>query len=599
METRNLAATIHEQAKKYENRTQKALFYKEGDEWKGISWKEFGERIDNAAKGLLELGAKENDMIAIYSSNRPEWVISDYAIMSIRCSTVAIYASNTAEQAEYIVDDARCKIIFVDDQFQYDNVMKFYKGNSKVGYVIVYSRSVEIDANDNNIMYIEDLYELGRRSNQDEELQRRLNAVTTDDIMSVIYTSGTTGDPKGAMHSHRSFFVEIDALNSRFPMGEDDIEVVFLPLSHVYEKASSYWIHSRGATQYFCSDTNKIVEYFGEIRPTYMCGVPRLFEKMYAAIYAKMEKAGGVKKNIFDWGIEVGKQYEFAKFRGEKISAALEFKHKIAFKLVLSTVRELLGGRLNFFSAGGAPLAKEIEEFFFGANIFIAQGYGLTETAPMGSCNAPKDFKFGTAGRPIDGNHIKIADDGEILIKGDNVFKGYWNKPEATAEAMTEDGYFKTGDIGMIDEDGFLKITDRKKDIIITANGKNIAPQLIESRIGQDYYFEQMVVFGDKEKYLTALIVPAYAALEEYAKDKGIAYNDINDLLTKPQIIKLYADRIEGQSKDLAHHEKIIKFKLLDKPFTVENGEMTPSNKIKRKIIAQHYQDVIEKMYKE
>jgi long-chain acyl-CoA synthetase len=303
MQTENLAATIHAQVKKYADRAENALYYKEGDEWKGISWKDFGERIDNAAKGLLELGARENDMIAIYSSNRPEWVISDYAIMSIRCATVAIYATNTSEQAEYICDDARVKIIFVDDQTQYDNVMKFYKGNSKVGYIIVYSKSIEIDKNDKNIMYIDDLYELGKKSSQEAELQKRLAAITPDDIMSVIYTSGTTGDPKGAMLCHKSFFVEIEALNSRFPMGENDIEVVFLPLSHVYEKASSYWIHSRGATQYFCSDTNKIVEYFGEIRPTYMCGVPRLFEKMYAAIYAKMEKAGGLKKNIFDWGI--------------------------------------------------------------------------------------------------------------------------------------------------------------------------------------------------------------------------------------------------------------------------------------------------------
>ena len=265
--------------------------------------------------------------------------------------------------------------------------------------------------------------------------------------------------------------------------------------------------------------------------------------------------------------------------------------------MVLSTVRELLGGRLNFFSAGGAPLAKDIEEFFFAANIFIAQGYGLTETAPMGSCNSPSDFKFGTAGRPIDQNDIKIAEDGEVLIKGDNVFKGYYGKPEATREAMTEDGYFKTGDIGEIDEDGFLKITDRKKDIIITANGKNIAPQLIESRVGQDYYVEQMVVFGDKQKFLTALIVPSFTALEEYAKSKGIAYQDISDLVTKPEIIKLYADRIEGQSKDLAHHEKIVKFTLLDHLFTVENDEMTPSNKLKRRVIAQKYDDVVQKMY--
>lgn len=595
----NLAATIHAQVKKYADRTENALYYKEGEVWKGISWREFGERIDNAAKGLLELGAGEGDMIAIYSSNRPEWVISDYAIMSIKCATVAIYATNTWEQAEYIVNDARCKIIFVDDQTQYDNVMQFFKGHNHLGHIIVFSQSVKIDPGDDHVMYIDDLYELGKKSDRENELQQRMDAITADDVMSVIYTSGTTGDPKGAMLNHKCFFVEIEALNSRFPMGENDIEVVFLPLSHVYEKASSYWMHAQGATQYFCSDTNKIVEYFGEIRPTYMCGVPRLFEKMYAAIYAKMEKAGGIKKSIFDWGIKTGKQYEFARYRGEKTSPALNLKYKLAYKMVLSTVRELLGGRLNFFSAGGAPLSREIEEFFFAANIFIAQGYGLTETSPMGSCNAPKDFKFGTAGRPIGGNQVVIAEDGEVLIKGDNVFKGYWNKPEATADAMTEDGFFKTGDIGEIDPDGFLKITDRKKDIIITANGKNIPPQLIESRICQDYYFEQLVVFGDKQKYITALIVPAFPALEEYAADKGIAYQSIGELLKKPEIIQLYRDRIDSQSTDLAHHERIQKFTLLEHPFTVENGEMTPSNKIKRKIIGQHYAAAIESMYAE
>lgn len=599
MQSENLAAMIHSQVRKYADRKQNALHYKEGDEWKGISWKEFGERIDNAAKGLLELGAKEGEMIAIYSENRPEWVICDYAIMSIKCATVAIYATNSAEQAEYIVDDSRSKIIFVDGQYQYDNVMKFYKGNTKIGRVIVFDKSVKIDENDEHIMYIDDLYELGRKSNQDEELQRRLNSITSEDVMSVIYTSGTTGDPKGAMLCHQNFLTEIEALNSRFPMGENDIEVVFLPLSHVYEKASSYWIHSRGATQYFCSDTNKIVEYFSEVRPTYMCGVPRLFEKMYATINARMEQAGGVKKKLFDWGIEVGKEYEYAKIRGEKISSALEFKHKIAHKLVLSKIRDLLGGRLNFFSAGGAPLAKEIEEFFFAANIFIAQGYGLTETSPMGSCNCPAYFKFGTVGKPIEQNHIKIAEDGEILIKGPNVFKGYFNRPEATKEAMTEDGYFKTGDIGEIDEDGYLRITDRKKDIIVTANGKNVAPQLIESRVGQDYYVEQIAVFGDKRKYLTALIVPAFPALEEYAKAKGITYKDYSDLVKKPEIIQLYRDRIDGQSKDLARHEKIAKFTLMDHPFTIEEGTMTPSNKLKRKVIAQKYADIIDKMYEE
>lgn len=399
----NLAQMIHSQVQKYSDE-KKALCYKEGDQWKGISWKEFGESIDNAAKGLLELGAEENGMLSIYSGNRPEWTICDYAIMSIKCATVSIYATNTSEQAEFIVNDAKTKIIFIDDQFQYDNVMKFFNGSDTLTHIIVFNKSIKID-NNKNIMYLEDLYELGRKSNLADLLQKRMDSITSDDIMSVIYTSGTTGDPKGAVHTHKSFFVEFDALNKGFPMGEEDIELVFLPLSHVYGKCSLYWIHSKGATQYFCYDTNKIVEYFQEVKPTYMVGVPRLYEKMYAAIYANVEKSSGFKKNMFAWGIETGKKYRFAERRGEKIPLSLKMQHAIAYKLVLQKVRDLLGGRLNFFSAGGAPLARDIEEFFFAANIFIAQGYGLTETAPMGSFNSPTDFKFGTVGKPIVGNH--------------------------------------------------------------------------------------------------------------------------------------------------------------------------------------------------
>lgn len=595
MEVKNLALMIHEQVSKYSDK-KNALFYKEGNEWVGISWKEFGNRIDNAAKGLLELGVGEKELVAIYSGNKPEWTICDYAIMSVKGSTVAIYATNTAEQAEFIVNNAKIKIIFVEGKSQYDNVMSFFKGNKTLKTVIVYDKSVKIDKN-KNVMYLDDLYEIGKKSKKGDVLKKRLKSGTPDDISTIIYTSGTTGDPKGAMLAHKSFFIEMDALNNGFPMGENDIELVFLPLSHVYGKCSLYWVHSKGGTEYFCTDTNKIVEYFQEVRPTYMVGVPRLYEKMYTAIYANIEKASPLKKKIFAWGIETGKKYRYAEIEGKSISPILKIKHSIAFKLVLSNIRNLLGGRLNFFSAGGAPLGKEIEEFFFAANIFIAQGYGLTETAPCGSFNIPSAFKFGTVGKPIAGNQIKIAEDGEILIKGDNVMKGYFGNPAATKEVMTKDGYFMTGDIGIIDEDGFLKITDRKKDIIVTANGKNVAPQGIESKIGQDFYVEQVVIIGDKQKYLTALIVPSFDALKDYAKGKGISFNSNEDLIKNPAIIEFYKGRIEEKSKGIAHFEQIQKFTLLAEPFSIERGEITPTMKIKRKVIAANFKDVIKNMY--
>ncbi len=595
MKVKNLALMIHEQIAKY-GAGKNALYYKDGDNWLGISWKDFGDRIDQAAMGLLELGVKEKELVAVYSGNRPEWVIADYAIMSSKGSTVAIYATNTADQAEYIVNDAGIKVIFVDDQFQYDNVMKFFKGNKTLKKIIVFSNSVKIDK-DKNIMYMDDLYTLGKKSGKEKELQKRLDSASADDISTIIYTSGTTGDPKGAMLAHKSFFVEIDALDLGFPMGENDIELVFLPLSHVYGKASMYWIHSKGATEYFCYDTNKIVEYFQEVKPTYMVGVPRLYEKMYAAIFAKLETASALKKKLFMWGIKTGKEYRFITIEGKSPSVGLRIKHAIAYKLVLSKIRDLLGGRLNFFSAGGAPLAKEIEEFFFAANIFIAQGYGLTETAPCGSFNTPANFKFGTVGRPIPGNDIKIAEDGEILIKGDNVMKGYYNKPETDKVVFTKDGYFKTGDIGIIDKDGYLVITDRKKDIIITAGGKNIAPQNIESRIGKDFYIEQIVVIGEKQKYITALIVPSFDALKEYATQNKIEFSSKEDLIKNPAIIEFYKQRIEAQSEGLAQFEKIQKFELLAEEFSIEKGEITPTMKIKRKIINTNFKDTIKKMY--
>ena len=595
MRVKNLALMIHEQITKY-GAGKKALYYKEGEDWLGISWKDFGARIDQAAMGLLELGVKEKELVAVYSGNRPEWVIADYAIMSAKGSTVAIYATNTAEQAEFIVNDAGIKVIFVDDQFQYDNVMKFFKGNKTLKKVIVFSKSVKIDK-DKDIMYIDDLYALGKKSGKEKELQKRLDSASEDDISTIIYTSGTTGDPKGAMLAHKSFFVEMNALDLGFPMGENDIELVFLPLSHVYGKASMYWIHSKGATEYFCYDTNKIVEYFQEVKPTYMVGVPRLYEKMYAAIFAKLETASPLKKKLFMWGVKTGKEYRFITIEGKSPSIGLRIKHAIAYKLVLSKIRDLLGGRLNFFSAGGAPLAKEIEEFFFSANIFIAQGYGLTETAPCGSFNTPANFKFGTVGRPIPGNDIKIAEDGEILIKGDNVMKGYYNKPETDKEVFTKDGYFKTGDIGIIDKDGYLVITDRKKDIIITAGGKNVAPQNIESRIGKDFYIEQIVVIGEKQKYITALIVPSFDALQEYAKQNKIEFSSKEDLIKNPAIIEFYKQRIETQSEGLAQFEKIQKFELLPEEFSIEKGEITPTMKIKRKVINTNFKDTIKKMY--
>ncbi len=596
MNVDHLALMILEQAKKNKNRN--ALFYKKGSEWKPITWKEMGDEIAVVAQGLLEFGIGQGDTVGIFSHNRPEWAISDYGIMSVRAITVPIYTTNTAAQTEYVLNDAGIKVIFLDGQYQYDCVEKYFISSRSLKKIVVFNEDVKIMKHP-DVMYYRDFLSVGRQSGRGAELDARLSEVEAGDTSTIIYTSGTTGDPKGAELSHAHFFTVFRALNERFRMGEGDIELCFLPLSHAYAKASGYWVQSKGASVYYCDDPKKIIEYFQETRPTYMVGVPRLYEKMYAAINERVEKSSGPRKAFFRWAIHTGREYRYRRYRGESISPLLRARHIVAYRTVLRRIRSVLGGRVNFFSAGGAPLSREIEEFFFAANIFIAQGYGLTETSPMITCNYPGKFKFGTPGTAIPGCEIRIDDDGEVLVRGANLMKGYYKKPEATREAIGEDGWFRTGDIGYLDKEGFLHITDRKKDIIVTAGGKNVAPQGIESLLGQDFYIEQIAVVGDRRKYITALIVPAFEALEEYARSQKIAFSSREDLVSKPEILDFYRQRIDGMSTYLAKFEKIVRFALLPREFSQHEDELTPTSKIKRRVIEEHFRDIIDKMYEE
>ncbi len=596
MEKQHLTAMILERAARYGDK--KALFYKKNKTWRSISWKEMGEMIGQASRALLEFGTEEQGRIAIFSQNRPEWTITDYAAMGIRAITVTIYATNTAQEAEYIIDDAQIPVVFVGGQLQYDNTIQLFGKNKYLKKIIVFDDSVKIDAME-GIMYFKDFLEMGKKSQKAGEASKRLQDAPSSDVATIIYTSGTTGGPKGVMLTHANFYSQFTGLDPRFELGENDIELCFLPFSHAYQKSSTHWTQTHGVTVYYCENTKEIMEHFQEARPTFMVGVPRLYEKMYATVYEKLEKASPLKKAMFRWAIEIGKKYQFRKFGKKFIDPYLGIRHTIARGLVLKKIRDVMGGRLNFFSAGGAPLSKDIEEFFFAAGIFIAQGYGLTETSPVITCNYADKFKFGTPGSVISGCQVKIADDGEILARGDNIMKGYYNRPEQTKEAFTTDGWFMTGDIGFVDEEGFLHITDRKKDIIITAGGKNVSPQNIESLIGQDYYIEQIAIIGDKRKYVSALVVPAFDALEGYCKEKGISFSSHEELVKKPEIIQLYRQRIDSLSETLAQYEKIKKFSLLSAPLSQDRGEITPTLKIKRKIVGKNYENLIEGMYKE
>lgn len=592
MSKEHLSVMIQESVKNYADKT--AMRYKEDGQWKTISYSALGEKIRATAKALLEEGIQEGDMIGIFSANTPEWAIADFAILSIKAVSVPIYATNTAKQTEYIVNDADIKIIFVGNQLQYDKVKSFLPSQKQLRKIIACDSGIKIQGSES--ILLSDFFTLGRQSKRDAEVEKKISSGQPGDIATLVYTSGTTGDPKGAILTHANFYSQFTAIDERFTVGTSDRSLCFLPLSHAYERTWSYYIFRCGAENNYIANQKDIVAYMPDVKPTCMVSVPRLYEKIYATVFNTLESAPDGKKKIFNWAIGVGREYAYKKKDKKFIDPGLKLKHMIADKMVLSNIRAVVGGPKNFFSAGGAPLSKEIEEFFFAAGLLICQGYGLTETSPMISCNSPKAFKFGTVGKPITGCVVKIGEDGAILAKGNNVMKGYHNKPQETAEAF-EGGWFHTGDVGEIDEDGFLRITDRIKDLLITAQGENVAPQHIETVLGKDFYIEQIAVIGDKRKYISALIVPSFPALEKYAHDNNIAFSSREDLVKKPEIIEFYDKRINDLSTELANYEKLIRFTLIPREFSQDGGELTPTMKIKRKFIAQKYEDVIDQMY--
>jgi long-chain acyl-CoA synthetase len=566
-----------------------AMGFESGGKWRSISYAELGDRIDAVASWLIDEGVERGDRVAIFAANSPSWSIADLAIMSIGAITVPIYATNTAEQALHILRDAGAIIAFVGDAGQRDKILPLHSEGA-VRRIAAFDPAAA--AAGEGIHAFDALLAHPVSS----LLAGRMEATDATDLAALIYTSGTTGEPKGVMLTHLNVSSQFETLDRKFDVSERDRSLCFLPLSHSYEHCWTLYVLAQGAENVYLEDPKRVAEVMKQVRPTCMVSVPRLYEKIYSTARHRLSQASEKKRALFEWALGVGREVGYRKVRKEKVGALLAAKHAVADKLVLSKVRDLVGGPKNFFSAGGAALSKEIEEFFFSTGLLVCQGYGLTETAPMLTCNAPGDFKFGTVGKPIVGVEIKIAPDGEILARGPNLMQGYYGMPEATAEAIV-DGWFHTGDIGSFDEDGFLRITDRKKDLIITSGGKNIAPSRIESIIGADYYIDQIAAVGEGRNYISALIVPQFEALEEWAKENGVSSDSLKSMVKDPRVIAFFAERIEAQQKELAQYEKIKKFTLLSDRFSQIGGEITPTLKNIRKTIAQKYQEIIDSMY--
>ncbi len=598
MSLNQIGLEIREKVAKYQQKN--AIYYKDSatNNWKGISWNKLGEQTKNVSKSLLNFGIKEQQNIAIFAQNMAEWIIADIAIMSIRAVTVPIYATSSKNEAEYIINDSEISILFVGEQENYDKAIEILKTNSYLKLIVALSKDIKLNNNEKSI-YFHDFVNVKTNETIKTELQKRYSEAKSNDLASIIYTSGTTGEPKGVMLDHTNFMESLRAHDFELSVSENDVSLSLLPLSHIFERSWVFFCLHRGMEVYFNKDPKQLAEVLKEVKPMVMCTVPRIFEKIYAAIQDKKKEASPMKVKLMNWALNTGNAYHNNFKRKElPVPKFLQLKYKIADTLVLSKLRDVFGGRIKFMPCGGAPIAPEIVAYFHSFGINIKCGYGLTETTATATLFGYTQFEFHSAGKVIEGTKIKIGENNEVLVKGPGVMRGYYKKPKETNEVF-KNGWFCTGDAGKIDEKGNLIITDRIKDLIKTSGGKYIAPQKLETTLINDALIEQIAVIGEKRKYVTALAVPSFENLKKYAVKNKIDFTSVEDLINHNQIKSMFEKRFEDLQKEFSKFEKIKKFTLLPKEFSIETGEITATLKIKRKIIQKKYKALIDKMYKD
>jgi long-chain acyl-CoA synthetase len=582
---------------KYGSRT--AFLYKRDNKYQAITHLELREKVECFALGLMELGIHKDDRIAIVSENRIKWIISDLAIASIGAVSVPLFTTLAAKQEEYIFNDCEVTAIIVSNSFQLSKVMEIKNNLPSLRHIIVMNK--QFDTNDFTVKSMDSVITRGSELKTPEErkeyIEERIFHVDEEDLLTIIYTSGTTGNPKGVMLTHKNLVSNIAGIRKVTHFDEDDIFLSYLPLCHSYERASGYYTaFSSGAVIALAESIDSVSANLLEIKPTFITTVPRLLEIVKKRLYSTIDKEGGVKKKIFYKSVEIGKKYYKAKLDG-KVSILLQAEYKIADKLVFTKIRERFGGRMKKFVSGGAPLNIDVCEFFLAAGLIVLEGYGLTEASPVIAANTDNDIEPGTIGKPLYNVEVKIAEDGEILARGPNIMKGYWGDAIATDEAIDEDGWLYTGDVGVITERGNLRITDRKKSILVSSGGKNIAPQPIENLLCQSPYIEQCIIIGDRREYCAALISPDFNQLKLLADNFGLKYETLTELISNPKIIQIIKQDIDRLQKDLAKYERVRKFSILSESFSVESGELTPKMSIRRHIVERKFSDVIDQMY--
>ena len=592
---------VHRQAEKYGDKV--ALKYRdyETSQWIPITWNKFSQTVRQAANALVALGVEEQRNIGIFSQNKPECLFTDFAAFANRLVTIPLYATSSSAQAQYIINDAQIRFLFVGEQFQYDAAFSAFGFCHSLQKLIIFDRNVVLDPRDKTSIYYDEFLALGKDLPHNNVVEERTARASDEDLANILNTSGTTGEPKGVMLHHFNYREAIRIHDIRLTaMTDKDVSMNFLPLTHVFEKAWTYLCIHRGVQVCINLRPADIQTTIKEIRPTLMCSVPRFWEKVYAGVQEKIAQETGLRKAMMLDAIKVGKMHNIDYLRvGKTPPLLLHLKYKFYEKTIYALLKKTIGiENGNFFPTAGAAVPDEICEFVHSVGINMIVGYGLTESTATVSCFPDKGYEIGSVGTLMPDVEVKIGENNEILLRGKTITTGYYRKPEATADAIDKDGWFHTGDAGHL-KDGHLYLTERIKDLFKTSNGKYVSPQALETKLAIDRYIDQIAVIADQRKFVSALIVPVYGFVKDYAKEKGLEYKDMADLLQHPKVQALFRARIDTLQQQFAHYEQVKRFTLLPEPFSMERGELTNTLKLKRSVVATNYKELIDKMYEE
>lgn len=602
MQTRcHLSVIAHKLAAKYGERAAFTYKYFGSSVWKKISYNRFSQLVKQASNALLNLGAKPHDKIAVFSQNCLQYLVTDFGAYGVKLVSIPFYATASEQQIQYMINDAQVRFIFVGEQEQYDKAHRIFALCNTLERIIVFDRSVRISTHDPAALYFDDFLKYGEGLPRQSEVEQLYKEASMDDLCNILYTSGTTGDSKGVMLTYGQYDAALAANDAVVKVGENDRIIQFLPVTHIFERGFSYLGFSEGSHIIINTDPHEIQQSMRETHPTCMSSVPRFWEKVYQAVKEKIERSSSFQQKMFRHALEVGRRYNVeCKMRCKCPSPWLAMEYKLLDKMILSLVRKQIGlENSNLFPTAGARVSPEVERFVHSVGINMVVGYGLTESLATVSCDRDnKPCTIGSVGRPIGGIEVKIGDDDEVLLKGPTITKGYYHRDAANKDAFTEDGFFRTGDAGYI-KDGELFLTDRIKDLFKTSNGKYIAPQLVESLILVDKYIDQVAVIANERKFVSALIVPEFRLVEDWAKEHGIEFCSREDLCANPKVNKMILDRVKTLQQQLAHYEQVKRITLIPHHFSMESGELTNTLKIRRPVVYKNYKQEIDKMYEE